>query len=62
MRSFILILDSEREISLGIGRNAQVRPIKNDSAYVTASTLRGLGLKEGDSAVLNIDLMNIITK
>ena len=60
LKAFVLIIDAVHEISIGIGRTAQVEPIFDEEAYVTASTLRGLNISEGENADLNIDILNMI--
>lgn len=41
-----------------MGRRLKVDPIKGREVYVTASTVRGLKLKEGDDIEINIDFVN----
>ena len=60
LRTFVLIIDAANEVSVGIGRTADVDPLENNQVYVTASTLRGLGISEGQDADLNIDLSGIL--
>jgi hypothetical protein len=47
-RGYIAIIDSLNERSIGLGRRLLLPLLKDRDAYVSASTLRGLGLVPGD--------------
>jgi hypothetical protein len=68
MRTFVLVIDSLHEMSIGLGRRFDENSIasisfsitKDDEAFVTSSALRGLNLTEGDKIDLNINLVDFI--
>lgn len=59
MRSFVLIIDSEEELSVGIGRRLDVKPLSYNETYVTSSALRGLNISVGDPIILNLDIIGL---
>jgi len=44
----LIAADSINEVSIGLGRRLQVPQISDRNVYVTASTLRGLHIEEGE--------------
>jgi hypothetical protein len=62
MRCFVLVVDSQQELSIGLGRRLQVAPIQNNEAYLTKSTMRGLNLTIGDEFLLNLDLVSLLLR
>ena len=57
IRSFFLLIDSEKEISIGMGRRLDTNIINNNEVLVTSSGLRGLNATIGDILNLNIDII-----
>ncbi|CAD8134904.1 unnamed protein product [Paramecium octaurelia] len=61
IRSFFLLIDSEKEISIGLGRRLDTNIINNNEVLVTSSGLRGLNATIGDILNLNIDVIQFLS-
>lgn len=61
VRSFVLIIDSQNEISIGLGRRLETNIITNDEILVSRSSLRGLNATIGDTLELNIDIVSLLS-
>ncbi|KAL4502254.1 hypothetical protein ABPG72_000489 [Tetrahymena utriculariae] len=61
-RSYVITIDSVQERSIGVGRRFKGDILNKGEAYVTAPTMRGLNLKEGEKITVNIDMVEAILK
>ncbi|CAD8045647.1 unnamed protein product [Paramecium sonneborni] len=61
IRSFFLLIDSQKEISIGLGRRLETDIINNNEVLVTSSGLRGLNATIGDILNLNIDIIQFLS-
>ncbi|CAD8107345.1 unnamed protein product [Paramecium sonneborni] len=59
-RAYFLILDSQLEQSIGIGRRLDVDIITNNQVYVSHTGLRGLNASKGDFIQLNINILQFL--
>ena len=46
-RSYVIVMDTEKERSIGLGRRLNAPILEKDEIYITMSTMKGLGLSEG---------------
>ena len=58
----VLIIDSEEEQKVGIGRGWHHRPLAEDETHVSASVLRTLGISpnSGEYITLHFDIVSMI--
>lgn len=61
IRSYVLVIDSLKEISIGLGRRLETDIISNDEAIITTSSLRGLNVQVGEPVDLNIDIVALLS-
>ncbi|CAK88800.1 unnamed protein product (macronuclear) [Paramecium tetraurelia] len=59
-RAYFLILDSQLEQSIGIGRRTDVDIINNNEVYVSETGLRGLNASKGDQIYLNFNIVQLL--
>lgn len=60
VRSFVLIIDSVKEMSIGLGRRLDSEFLVNNEIMVSKSGLRGLNASVGDTLSLNIDIVSLL--
>lgn len=61
IRSFFLLIDSQKEISIGMGRRLETEILKENEVLITKSGMRGLNATIGDILFLNIDVVNFLS-
>lgn len=60
VRSFVLIIDSVKEMSIGLGRRLDSEFLVNNEIMVSKSGLRGLNASVGDTLSLNVDIVSLL--